>query len=55
MLRILSRRKAAETRIIQFVEIRNSRIGRVIAYADRTAGEALVHPFNIFANPIQSK
>src|SRR6266850_1259816 len=30
MLRILSRRKAPETRIIQFVEIRNARIGGVI-------------------------
>jgi hypothetical protein len=35
MLRILSRRKATETQIIQFVEIRNSRISGVIAYGRR--------------------
>jgi hypothetical protein len=55
VLRILSRRKTPETWIIQFVEIRNARVGRVIAYADRTAEEVLVYPLNFIATPVQSK
>jgi len=52
MLRILSRCKATETRIIQFVEIRNVWIGGIVAYADRTVGEVFVHPFNIIGIPV---
>ena len=55
MLWILSRHEALETRIIQFVETRNARIGGFIAYADRTAGEVLVNSLNIIATPVQGK
>ena len=55
MFWILCRHKASETWVIQFIEIRNRRIGGVIAYADRPAGQALVHPFNFISSSIQGK
>jgi hypothetical protein len=55
MLWILSRHQTLETRVTQFVEIRDTRIGGVIAYADRTTGEVFVHPVNIISIPVQSK
>jgi len=49
MLRILSRRKATETRIVQIVEIRIGWIRGIIAYADRTAREVFAHSRHIIS------